>query len=305
LTGLVYIPLIGGPDVFAHLEDFSFEEGQWNTGLDMSVVAAVPAAELAEYPLAEVRISAWDPVRREEVFRIDSGDGWNAGVLSTAGNLVFQGEASGEFAAYGADDGAKLWSSYARTAIQAAPITFVAGGEQYVSVVGGWGASLGVFAGDPVDDPDRDAVGRVLTYKLGGTATLPAATTAPRTIPDVAAMTASPEVLQHGRVLYLERCSWCHGFDTAGTGSYPDLKYASAGIHSRWNAIVLEGDAVRRGMPAFGEFLSEDDAQAIRAYVLQQAQASLESGNQLGEQGVTGSWLPQSYPFTRSSRRNP
>jgi len=276
----VYSPLIGVPGVFAHLEDFNFEDRHLITGLDMQVAAAVPVAELAEYPLAEVRIAAWDPVRQEEVFRIDSGNGWNAGVLSTAGNLVFQGEASGEFAAYRADDGAQLWSSYVRTGIQAAPITYAVDGEQYVSVVGGWGASLGVFAGDPVEDPDRDAIGRVLTYKLGGTATLPPATVVPRKIPDVAAMDASPEVLQYGKGVYLERCSWCHGFDTSGTGSFPDLKYASAATHSIWNAIVLEGAYFEKGMPAFGGFLNEDDAQAIRAYVLQQAEESFESSDQ-------------------------
>jgi mono/diheme cytochrome c family protein len=32
-------------------------------------------------------------------------------------------------------------------------------------------------------------------------------------------------------------------------------------------------------MPAFGEFLNEDDAQAIRAYVLSQAQAAFEPQN--------------------------
>ena len=147
-------------------------------------------------------------------------------------------------------------------------------------MVGGWGASLGVFAGDPVEDPDRDAIGRVLTYKLGGTATLPPATVVPRKIPDVAAMNASPEVLQRGKGVYLERCSWCHGFDTSGTGSFPDLKYANAATHSIWNAIVLEGAYFEKGMPAFGEFLNKDDAQAIRAYVLQQAEESFESSDQ-------------------------
>jgi quinohemoprotein ethanol dehydrogenase len=280
LTGLVYIPLIGGPDVFANLEEFNFEDRHLNTGLDNHVVAAVSPEELAEYPTAEVRVSAWDPVKQEEVFRIDSGNGWNAGILSTAGNLIFQGEASGEFAAYRADDGAKLWSTEVRTGIQAAPMTFAVNGEQYISVVGGWGASLGVFTADPTEDPDRDAIGRVLTYKIGGTATLPPATVIARKIPDVAPMVAGPEVVQHGKALYLERCSWCHGFDTAGTGSYPDLKYASATTHSLWNSIVLEGAYFEKGMPAFGDFLNEDDAQAIRAYVLKQAETAFESAEE-------------------------
>ena len=143
--------------------------------------------------------------------------------------------------------------------------------------MGGWGASLGAFTGDPAEDPDRDAIGRVLTYKLGGTASLPAATVIARTVPDVAPMDAAPEVIQHGRAVYLERCSWCHGFDAAGTGSYPDLRYASAATHSIWNAIVLEGAYFERGMPAFGEFLTEEDVQAIRAYVLKQADIEFSS----------------------------
>jgi PQQ-dependent dehydrogenase (methanol/ethanol family) len=279
LTGLVYIPLIGGPDIFAHTEQFEFQQNHLNTGLDMHIAAGVPTDEIAAYPVAEVRISAWDPVQQREVFRIDSGNGWNAGVLTTAGNLLFQGEGSGEFAAYSADDGTQLWSTQVRTGIQAAPITYEAGDEQYVSVVGGWGASLGAFTGDPSEDPDRDAVGRVLAYKLGGTATLPPATVVPRRIPDVAAVDAPPDVIAHGKALYSERCSWCHGFDTSGTGSFPDLKYASAATHSIWNAIVLDGAYFEKGMPAFGEFLNEDDAQAIRAYVLGQAETAFESQN--------------------------
>ena len=172
-----------------------------------------------------------------------------------------------------------LLSTQVRTGIQAAPITFRVGDEQYVSVVGGWGASLGVFTGDASEDPDRDAVGRVIAYKLGGTVTLPPATVMPRKIPDVAAVDASPEIIAHGKAVYLERCSWCHGFDTSGTGSYPDLKYASAATHSIWNSIVLDGAYFEKGMPAFGEFLNEDDAQAIRAYVLGQAETAFESQN--------------------------
>ena len=66
------------------------------------------------------------------------------------------------------------------------------------------------------------------------------------------------------------------GFDTQGTGSYPDLRYASAATHTIWNAIVLEGAYFEKGMPAFGSFLDADDAQAIRAYVLEQAETAFE-----------------------------
>ncbi len=280
LTGLVYIPVIGMPEVFAHSEDFVFFERQLNTGIDTEIVAGVPADELAAYPQVTVRISAWDPIRRKEVFRIDSGNGWNAGVLSTAGNLLFQGEASGEFAAYRADTGEKLWSAHVRTGIQAAPVTFQVDDQQYVSVVGGWGVYLGIFTGDPTEDPDRDAIGRVLTYKLGGQATLPPAKVVTREIPDLPDITVSPQSLQRGASLFLERCSWCHGYDAVGTGSIADLRNATAATHSIWNAIVLEGAYFDKGMRGFGEILSEEDAQAIHAYVVQQARIAFESVNQ-------------------------
>ena len=38
----------------------------------------------------------------------------NGGILSTAGNLVFQGQGTGEFAAYAADSGKKVWSIHSR-----------------------------------------------------------------------------------------------------------------------------------------------------------------------------------------------
>lgn len=210
---------------------------------------------------------------QQEAFRIESGGGWNAGVLTTAGNLLFQGAESGEFAAYRADNGEKLWSAFAKTGIMAAPMTYQVDGEQYIAVLGGWGVYLGMFAGSPAEDPERDAVGRVLAYKLGPGVTLPPAKAVTLQLPDVASVPLSADELQRGYALFYGRCSWCHGVAAVGTGSTPDLRYADAATHSAWNAIVLEGAYFERGMPSFQGVLSEEDAQLIRAYVLQQTEA--------------------------------
>jgi mono/diheme cytochrome c family protein len=77
--------------------------------------------------------------------------------------------------------------------------------------------------------------------------------------------------------VYLQRCSWCHGFEALGTGSYPDLRYANAATHSIWNAIVLDGAYIEKGMPAFGDYLDDEDAQAIRAYILERAEVAFGS----------------------------
>ena len=271
MTGLVYIPAIGGPEAFANPSDFTYHPNQLNTGINYERVAALPDSEYEDLPQINVRISAWDPVTQQERFRIDSGSGWNAGVLSTAGNLIFQGEGSGEFAAYRADTGEQLWSGFAGTAIQAAPVTYSAGGEQYVSVVAGWGVGLGSFEGDPAENPKLDAIGRVLTFKLGGNGKLPPATIINREQPDLPDIEVSDEQLQTGIAVYSARCSWCHGAATVGTGSFPDLRYASADVHANWNAIVLDGAFIDKGMPAFGEVFTEEEALALQAYVVQQA----------------------------------
>ena len=59
------------------------------------------------------RLLAWDPVARKPRWTVEYGNYWNGGTLATAGNLVFQGTAAGDFIAYRATDGAKLWSSWA------------------------------------------------------------------------------------------------------------------------------------------------------------------------------------------------
>lgn len=266
--------MIGNSEWFANPAEFGFQQNHWNTALDWETVIDAPLDDIAEAPLVLARVSAWDPVRQEEVFRIDSGSNWNAGLLSTAGNLIFQGEASGEFAAYRADDGTQLWSAHAGTGIQAAPVSFEADGEQYVTVVGGWGGSLGLFHGDPGPSETQKAIGRVLTYKLGpASATLPLVQVVEMRVPDIADTDASPDTIRHGAILYLERCSWCHGYNAVGTGSFPDLRYTAAATHSIWNQIVVEGAYLAKGMPTFAGVLTEEDAQAIRAYIIREGRA--------------------------------
>ena len=273
LTGLVYIPLLGGPEAFANAGNFAFVPNHLNLGTDAQTIAQVTADEFAEHPEIRVRVSAWDPVSQREVFRIDSGSAWNAGVLSTAGNLLFQGEASGEFAAYDATNGEQLWSAHANTGIMAPPISYEVDGEQYVAVVGGWGIHIGVFEGDPAADPSRDATGRVLVYKLGASKTLPAPTPRVSALPELPDLPATPAQEARGAVLYAERCAWCHGTAVQGTGAVPDLRHATRETHASWDSIVLDGAYVPKGMPVFGEVLTEDDARAIQAYVLQRARA--------------------------------
>jgi PQQ-dependent dehydrogenase (methanol/ethanol family) len=60
-----------------------------------------------------------------------------AGTLSTAGGVVFYGQASGEFAAVDAKSGAHLWHFETQETWKASPMTYSVGGKQYVAITSG------------------------------------------------------------------------------------------------------------------------------------------------------------------------
>jgi PQQ-dependent dehydrogenase (methanol/ethanol family) len=60
-----------------------------------------------------------------------------AGVLSTAGGLVFFGETSGGFAAVDAETGKYLWHFEASEPWKASPVTYMINGRQYVAIASG------------------------------------------------------------------------------------------------------------------------------------------------------------------------
>ena len=60
-----------------------------------------------------------------------------AGTLSTAGGVVFYGQASGEFAAVDAKTGSHLWHFETQETWKASPMTYTANGRQYVAITSG------------------------------------------------------------------------------------------------------------------------------------------------------------------------
>ena len=57
-----------------------------------------------------------------------------SGLLSTAGNLLFAGDAANNFVAFDADSGTPLWHAGLHTSITNGPITYELDGIQYVVV---------------------------------------------------------------------------------------------------------------------------------------------------------------------------
>ena len=222
------------------------------------------------------QIIAWDPVQRKEVWRVRHPLPWNGGMLATAGNLVFQGNSVGEFAAYTADTGEKLWSMGAQTGIVASPVTYEVDGEQYVTVLAGWGGSLALSGGDLAAATGVRNISRVLTFKLGADGTLPPVTEE-ALVANPPPRVDDPEAVARGKQRYADRCMVCHGDSAVGGGVVPDLRYLDADKHLMWDGVVLGGLHTDKGMVSFAGVLSPQDVKDIQAFIIERAHEMLEA----------------------------
>jgi alcohol dehydrogenase (cytochrome c) len=82
-------------------------------------------------------LKAIDPVTGETKATVKLPYPNYGGTLATAGNLVFNGNMDGNFAAYDGKTMQELWSFNAGTGINAPPITFSINGKQYIAVLAG------------------------------------------------------------------------------------------------------------------------------------------------------------------------
>jgi quinohemoprotein ethanol dehydrogenase len=183
--------------------------------------------------------------------------------LTTAGNLVFQGTADGRFLAYRADNGEKLWDAWTGSGVMAAPVTYMVGERQYVSIMVGWGGAYGVNVGLKGELGSR----LLLTFGLEGNESLPPPVTTERPAVGPIEVDASPEVVQEGHRLYSRWCTMCHGRGAVSGGVISDLRYSDPEIFEMYDDIVLEGALMELGMPSFEQWLSKEDVEAIRGFV--------------------------------------
>lgn len=287
LTGLVYIPTT---DRRSHIqsaaeagEQEAIGEGAWAGAFDG-------------------RLIAWDPVNESARWSVELPIAINSSVLSTAGNLVFQGEGTGEFDAYAAESGKKVWSIKTGSAIDATPVSFNVSGEQYVVVPVGWGSASRIFgpASMMATPESKRGPSRLLAFKLGAKNPFPYPSDTIPLVPQPPKQTFSKEVVERGKVLYeTHLCSGCHspGLDGSGAwtvnGAIPDLRYAPPEVHSEWHGIVLAGMHRDAGMLGFGtdlrfpnvKKLTAEEADAIHAYVIDGAwKAYDEQQHRLGEE---------------------
>jgi alcohol dehydrogenase (cytochrome c)/quinohemoprotein ethanol dehydrogenase len=210
---------------------------------------------------------AWDPVAKRAAWRIE---GPSAGMLATAGGLVFRGS-NDKLMAFDAADGRELWSSeIVHTGIVAGPISFELDDVQHVAVV----------AGRATGNYYAPNYSRLLVFRRGASVALPPATTFTPPPLNPPPSIASADEIARGQDLYEANCVLCH--DVVGNagglfrrGLFPDLAYSPA-LASReaFAAIVLDGARAANGMASFSQALDAAGAEAVRAYVIDRANAT-------------------------------
>ncbi len=265
-TGLVYIPAQGVPLLLEQdsPEAWSFNAnlpGRPHSNLGWNLGWLVSATPPGERPFGT--LIAWDPVKQKEVWRQQYVAPWNGGTLATAGNLVFQGSADGRFIAYDATTGATIWQTPVGSGVVAAPSTYEVDGQQFVSVLAGWGGVYGITQ----RHTDRVGPGTVYTFKVGGEAKMPSFVNADagKLVKGVA---YNKDDYAAGAALYIANCVFCHGVPAVNNGgNVPNLGYAEKTTIEQLEQILLSDALAEAGMPSFKGRLDAAEIKKISAFI--------------------------------------
>ena len=214
----------------------------------------------------------WDPLQGLARWKVPQDLPLNGGTLSTAGNVVFAGTATGELKAYHAETGDELWSRATGSSIQAGPVTYKIDGKQVVlAPVGAPPIARNAL---PEYGASKNARGpsRLMAFMLDAKTDMPIVIP-PGPLPKPPArITSDDAVLKVGATVFNASSCWiCHGQHASGfAGSAPDLKRSPL-LHSAdaWYDVVVDGVKQQTGMIGH-DYLSREESEAVRAYVIEQ-----------------------------------
>jgi PQQ-dependent dehydrogenase (methanol/ethanol family) len=269
-TGLVYIPVQETALDYTSDPQFVLRPGRWNTGTRHAALPDDPKVRTAIKGASKGYTIAWDPVNAREAWRVEQKGPWNGGTLATAGGLVFNGTIDGRFLALDARTGKELWSFDNHLSTLAGPVTYAINGEQHVAVLSGYGSVYLLTSPALAPITPSRVNGRVNVYKLGATGSLPARPAPAASLEAAPLVKADPAEVATGAALFVRFCLQCHGAGATG-GVIADLRRSQRLRDSAaWRSVVANGIATA-GMPKFAGDVSDQDADAIRAYVASQA----------------------------------
>ncbi|PKP86951.1 MAG: PQQ-dependent dehydrogenase, methanol/ethanol family [Alphaproteobacteria bacterium HGW-Alphaproteobacteria-17] len=276
-TGLVYIPAQQIPQ--AYIADMNELDRRKVVGFNVgtSLTGTMMPDDKAAYRAAVAattgRLVAFDPRSGKVAWSVDHPAAWNGGTMTTAGNLVFQGTSLGRFRAYAADTGKQLLDLDMQSGIVSAPSTFRVNGVQYVAFQTSKGGAFplvaGVAGGATRKIPN---IPRLVVLKLGGTAKLPAPTATTTLAWNPPPQFGTPAQVAAGKASFGRYCIVCHGDSAIGNGFTPDLRVSGTLANAdAWKSVVIDGALKDRGMVSFAKVLTPQDAEAVRAYVIERS----------------------------------
>lgn len=297
-TSLVYIPVIDVANVWVdlahngssiHYVDGSFSAGAVTVddGYDASAAnqSHGPMPDVASLSklrgttkLAREILRAWNPLTGKAAWEVVTSSGFrgfDGGIMSTAGNLVFQGRGSGELFIYRADTGEKLKVLDTGSHIVAAPMTYAVNGEQFVAVQVGYGGAAIIGAPMPPQSAARryQNVNRIIAFKLGGGEVPKPAAIELTSFPKPPAPAGNPARVAAGAIRFEQECSRCHVW---GPSSTPDLRRLDSSLHGAFDEIVLHGLLGAVGMERFDDVLTPRDVEDIHAYIISESWAAYD-----------------------------
>jgi alcohol dehydrogenase (cytochrome c) len=200
-------------------------------------------------------------------------------LLTTGGGLLFAGDAAGRFRALDQDNGRVLWEMNLGSSVTGYPVTFEAGGHQYVAVstgfwlgdsftpelIKGTQGTLFVFA-LPEAGIGRQGPLRAPINPAGRAIEVDPASTPART---AAAGVFSAAQAERGRAVYAESCAACHGTSFTPAQGVPPVQ--GAAFLANWKGRTLADlmARVRLMPPGAANTVSQTDHLAVAAYLLQ------------------------------------
>jgi quinohemoprotein ethanol dehydrogenase len=277
MTGLVYIPTIHDAVVFnaegIDMDALRDKPEKGGLGVNIKDAEKQPRAYGGS-------LQAWDPVKQKLRWSVPQKELWNAGTLTTAGNLVFQGKADGRFIAYNARTGQTLWTFEAGLGISAPPITYKIDGKQYIALLVGWG---GAFAGVGNVNLGWDYgrhTRRLIVFSLEGKVSVPKQPPPFFPVPvDDPTFNIIDSLAEKGRDLYW-RCFSCHGANVIAKGMAPDLRASPIPLQfESFREVVKNGSKLDMGMPVYAD-MTDDELLSIVHFIRKAARQSKPAGGE-------------------------
>ena len=152
LGGKNWMPMAHSPDTgMFYVPSNEWGMDIWNEPVSYKEGAAYLGSGFTIKPIFDDYIGslkAIDPNTGKTVWEYKNDAPLWAGVMATAGDLVFTGTPEGYLKAFNARTGEELWKFQTGSGVVGQPITWDQDGEQYVAVASGWGGAVPLWGGE-------------------------------------------------------------------------------------------------------------------------------------------------------------